>query len=157
MHKNAQEYTGSIQWAKNTKQKGGKTKNYSLPQQEPIQPTQSIKDKELPLMYTWIHLARLLRNELLRLWFDISSSSNSLWFLFFHIVQKIHKRAALQTFSCFLPTKETCHPSRVSLIEAKITQGMSNKENTNCHNILALAQWKRMWSMDSASSLRSGM
>ena len=31
--------------------KDGIQKNYSLPQQEPIQSTQSIKDKDLPLMW----------------------------------------------------------------------------------------------------------
>ena len=105
-------------------------------------------------MYTWIHIARELRKELFRHRSNFSSSSNTLRFLSFQIVQKMYNGAALQAFLCFLPTKWPCHPKEVSLTEVEKTYGMSNKENTNNHKVLALAQWIRIWSMNSASSLQ---
>ena len=65
--KSAQEYNVYNDDWKEQNKKEGKQKKYSLPQQEPIQSTQSIMDKVLIFMHTWIHITRLLRNELLSL------------------------------------------------------------------------------------------
>lgn len=45
----------------------------------------------------------------------------------------MHRRAALQTFLCFLPTNKLCQLKRVPpSVEGRI-HAMPNKENRNCH------------------------
>ena len=130
-------------------------KNSSHPQEGPDQFTQSTKDKPFPWRYTQIHKAILQRKELLRLWSDISASSNTLWFLSFQIVQNIHKGVALRAFLHLLPTGKLSHPRRVSWTEPEIIHWILNKENISCHKTLALTQWRRKRSMVSDSSLQS--
>ena len=59
-------------------------------------------------------------------------------FLFFQIVQKIHKEIVFKTFLRFLPTNESCQPRRVSLTDKDKTQDTLKRTKGNYHNTLAL-------------------
>ena len=61
--------------------------------------------------------------------------------------------AAFQALIHLLSTKEPCHPRRVSLTNSDKTHRTPKMESTSYHKILALPQWRRIWSMDSTSSL----
>ena len=55
------------------------------------------------------------------LWMDSTSSSKAILFLAFQIVQKMHKGPTLQTFLCFLPTKDPFQLIRISLTKEENT------------------------------------
>ena len=61
---------------------------------------------------------------LFSLWKENTSLSNTILFLAFQTFQNKHKGLALQTFICFLPTKEPCRPNNVSLIDEESTQNI---------------------------------
>ena len=76
------------------------------------------------------------------------------WFLSFQTLQKIHKGVVLQIMLHFFPIKEWCHPKRASLTIVVCTQWIPNRSNNNYQRILTFKQWRRVWSMDSSSSLQ---
>ena len=91
------------------------TKNCSLSQLDSTQSTKSNKDK---VPFSNIHpnpCNNFIINKLFKEWTNCSVFSNSLRFLSFHKVQKIHNRAALQTFLHFLLTKEPRQLNKASL------------------------------------------
>ena len=94
-----------------------------------------------PLIYTLTYIEKLLRKIFFILWTSNSSLSKNLLFLSFQIVQKI-QRAALQDL-IHLSTKESYHPRRVSLIDSNKTHRTPKMENTGCHKILALFEWRK--------------
>ena len=94
---------------------------------------------------------KLHKNRTFSLWSKSSTFSKDLLYCSFQIIQKKrHKSTGSQTFFCFLLTKESCQPNRVSLTEECITQEIPKRENKSCHNILALLQCRRIWSINSS-------
>ena len=127
-----------------------KTKNYSLPQNEPNQSIKSTMDIEPSPINSLVQVHKLLKNKNFNLWIESSTFSKDLLFPFFQIVQKRHKDATLQTFFYFLPPKESCQPNNISLIVNCITQQTLKRETNSSHNSRALPQCRRMWSIDSS-------
>ena len=111
---------------KKGQKKEEKTKRYSLPQTDPNQSMKSIMDNNLSPINSLVQVNKLHKNKYFSLWIESSTFSKDLLFLSFQIDQKKHKGAALQTFFCFLPTKEPCQSSRVFLIVDCITQKTLN-------------------------------
>ena len=109
-------YTNCIQWKTIGKAiKRENTKNCSLSQLDSTQSTKSNKDK---VPFSNIHpnpCNNFIINKLFKECTNCSVFSNSLRFLSFHKVQKIHNRAALQTFLHFLLTKEPRQLNKASL------------------------------------------
>ena len=135
-------YSGSQKAPK----KEEKTKRYSLPQTNPKQSMKSTMDINLSPINSLVQVNKLHKNKYFSLWIENSTFSKDLLFLFFQIVQKRHKGAALQIFFRFLPTKEPCQPSRISLTVGCITQKNSKERiiapttPLPCHNAKGCGQ-----------------
>ena len=86
-------------------------------------------------------------------WSTRLASLNVLPFLSFHKVHIRHKGTALHAFALLLPTKAPFHPSKFPLIVECKTQCTPKREKIKFHNILALLQNIKRWSLVSSSSL----
>ena len=64
------------------------------------------------------------------------------------MVQSKQRGATFHVFFLLFPTEQLCQLRSVAWIELCNTQTTLNKEKINCHNKLALEQWRRMWSQD---------
>ena len=104
-------YNGS----KKVLKKEEKTKRYSLPQTDPNQSMKSTMNINLSPINSLVQINKLHKNNYFSLWIASFTFSKDLLFLSFQIVQKRYKGATLQTLFRFLPTKESCQPSKVSL------------------------------------------
>ena len=131
---------------------GGKeTKNITCPH---LQPSQSMKlTKEIGHISTNTldQDHRFYTKEFFNLWIDNSSLSNTIKFLFFHIVQNIHKGAACQAFLRPLSTNNPCHPRRVSFTEQERIQDTPKREKRRFQRTRVFAQWRKRWSTVSTS------
>ena len=114
----------------------------------------SIINKESTLRPPLVQIKKLHKKENFNTWSESSTFSKTLLFLSFQTVQNGLRGATLHAFFLFFPTKWPCQPRSISLTEECTTQTTPSKENTNCHNKLALEQWRRMWSQDSSSPLQ---
>ena len=87
-------------------------------------------------MYFFTEVNKFLRKNIFKKWLECSSLSNDWRFLSVQTIQKIHKKAALQTFLHFFPTNKLCHLKRASLIVAACTQWIPKRSNNNRQRIL---------------------
>ena len=93
-------------------------------------------------MYTLTQFTKVYKKRDLIAWSNHSTSLKALPFLSFHKVHIKHKGAALHAFSLFLPTKESCHPSKFLLTEeCKTHCTLKREKNQNSqHSSLATKQ-----------------
>ena len=132
--KEAQRRTQSIQDSKRQNVKTKKirdTKNLTHPHLEPNQSKKLIKSKGPSSIYNLVQDQKLHKKEFFILWIESSSSSKAILFLFFHTAQKRQKGASIQAFLRFLPMKDPCQPSRVSLTENGRTQVTPKRANNS--------------------------
>ena len=76
------------------------------------QSTKSIKERVCSSIYTLAQFTKVYKKMDLISWSFLSISSKTLLFLSFQMVHIRQRRATLQAFSLFLPTKDPCHPRR---------------------------------------------
>ena len=135
-------HTGCMQHPpKKAKKRDGKTKILPSLKPNPTNQWNQIRTTISPIN-SLDQENKLHRNWTFSLWSKSSAFLNN--FLFpSKLSKKRHKGVVPLTFFCFLLTKESCQPHRVSLTEEWITCEIPKREKSY-HNTLALLQCKRI-------------
>ena len=137
---------GCIQRKTNSIAKMRENAKTALPWLDPAQSTNSNKDSSAIYILTQSNKFNTndsLKTELVVLYFQM------LFGFSFLKVQKRYNGAALQTFFCFLLTKEPCQLNKVSSTDKGRTLTTPNNAKSKGPSSIALGQWRWIWSMDS--------
>ena len=118
----------------------------------PSQVKNLIKEFKLSTLYNLAHDHKVNKKADFILLAEGASFSKATLFLSYHSVQNKQRRAANQTLSHFLPTLALCQARRSYRTVRGNTQLESVMAKKRSHNILALEQWIRKWSIVSSSS-----
>ena len=101
-----------------------------------------------------IHSKRIWKKRSFKPWSESSSSLNNLWLRSFQTHQNKQMGAKHQTALFFFWNPSTFHWRRRFLTKSGNTQATPKRPNKKIQSSLVLAQWIKMWSVDSSLSLQ---